>query len=60
MRVCRLPEVQEAVRQTDFTEREPDGIRKAIQESNVKYIDEILAKRISAGKFRRFMKRILK
>ena len=60
MQVCRLPEVQEAVQQKDFVEREPDGIRKAIQESDVEYIDDFLAKRISAGKYRRFIKRILK
>ena len=59
-RVCRLPEVQEAVQQSNFTEREPEGIRKAIQESNVDYIDEFLTKRISARKCRRIIKKILK
>lgn len=59
-RVCRLPEVQEAVQQNDFAVQEPNGIRKAIQESNVKYIEDFLAERITAGKYRRFIKKILK
>ena len=58
--VCHLPEVQEAVQQNDFAVQEPNGIRKAIQESNVKYIDDFLAERIAAGKYRRFIKKILK
>ncbi len=58
--VCCLPEVQEAVQQNDFAEREPDGIRRAIQESNVEYIDDFLAKRIAAGKCKRLIKKILK
>ena len=59
-RVCQLPEVQDAVQQNDFAERETDEIRKAIQESNVEYIENFLAERISAGKYRRFIKKILK
>lgn len=58
--VCCLPEVQEAVLQNDFVRREPNGIRKAIQESNIEYIEEFLAERLAAGKFRRFIKKILK
>lgn len=60
VRVCRLPEVQEAVRQKDFADREPDGLRKAIQNVNVAYIEERLAERIAAGKYRRLIKKILK
>lgn len=60
VRVCRLPEVQEAVQQNDFAAQEPNGIRKAIQECNVKYIEDFLAERITAGKYRRFIKKILK
>ena len=58
--VCHLPEVQEAVQQNDFAIQEPNGIRKAIQESNIKYIEDFLAERIAAGKYRRFIKKILK
>ena len=59
-RVCALPEIREAVQQKDFAVKEPEGIRGAIQESNVKYIEDFLAERITAGKYRRFIKRILK
>ena len=59
-RVCELPEIREAVQQKDFAVKEPEGIRRAIQESNVKYIEDFLAERISAGKYRRFIKKILK
>lgn len=59
-RVCELPEIREAVQQKNFAVKEPEGIRRAIQESNVKYIEDFLAERISAGKYRRFIKKILK
>ena len=59
-RVCELPEIREAVQQKDFAVKEPEGIRRAIQESNVKYIEDFLAERITAGKYRRFIKKILK
>ena len=60
MRVCRLSEVQEAVQQRDFVEREPEGVRKAIQEIDTDYIDVVLAERITAGRYRRLIKRFLK
>ena len=60
VRVCYLPEVQEATQQKDLAEREPDGIRKAIQDINVDYIEERLSERIVAGKYRRLIKKILK
>ena len=60
MRVCHLSEVREAVQQSVFVEQEPDGIRKAIQENNVAYIYEFLDKRITTGKYKRLLKKILK
>ncbi len=59
-RVCNLSEVQECVKQKDFVSRFPEGIRKAIEDVNVDYIDAFLAERMDAGKFRRMIKRILK
>lgn len=59
-RVCRIPEIEEAVRQKDFAEKEPTGIRKAIQETDVKFIDNALLERIAAGKYRRMIKKLLK
>ncbi len=60
MRVCRLPEVQEAVRQKDFAEREPTGTRQAIQSADVDQIKAILNRRIAAGKYRRLIKSFLR
>lgn len=59
-RVCRLPEVQEAVQQKDFVEREPTGTRQAIQSADVGQIKAILNRRIAAGKYRRLIKSILR
>lgn len=59
-RVCRIPEIEEAVRQKDFVEKEPAEIRKAIQETDIDYIDRFLAERIEAGEYRRFIKKLLK
>ena len=36
------------------------ALREEIQECNVKYIEDFLAERITAGKYRRFIKKILK
>lgn len=60
VRVCSLTEVQEAVQQKDFAEREPDGVRKAIQNVDVDYIEQRLAERIAAGKYRRLIKKLLR
>ena len=60
VRVCHLPEVQEAALQKDFAEQEPEGIRKAIQDANVHYIDKALAEQVAAGKYRRLIKKVLK
>ena len=60
MRVCQLPEVQEAVRQKDFAEQEPAGTRQAIQDTDVDQIKTILNQRIAAGKYRRLIKSILR
>lgn len=60
MRVCQLPEVQEAVQQNDFAEREPAGTRQAIQDADVDRIKTILDQRITAGKYRRLIKSILR
>lgn len=59
-RVCRISEIEEAVRQKDFVEKEPAEIRKAIQETDIDYIDRFLAERIEAGEYRRFIKKLLK
>jgi hypothetical protein len=59
-RVCQIPEVQSAVRQKDFAEREPDGIRLAIETADTEKINAVLAERINAGKHRRIIKKILK
>lgn len=59
-RVCRIPEIEEAVRQKDFVEKESAEIRKAIQETDIDYIDRFLAERIEAGEYRRFIKKLLK
>lgn len=59
MRICALPEIQDAVQQPDFVKRESEGIRKAIQEADVDYIANILTERIAAGRYRRFIKKIL-
>lgn len=60
IRVCRLPEIQAAMQQKDFVEREASGIRKAIQEINTDYIEDFLAKRIAAERVRRIIKKFLK
>ena len=60
MRVCQLPEVQEAMAQKDFVEREPVGTRQAMQDADIDQIEAILNQRIAAGKYRRFIKKILK
>lgn len=60
IRVCNLPEVQEAVRQIDFVEREPTGTRQAIQDADADQIRTILNQRIAAGKYRRLIKSILR
>lgn len=59
-RVCHLSEIEEAVRQRDFVEKEPTGIRKAILEANVEFINNALLERIAAGKYRRLIKKLLK
>ena len=59
-RVCGILEIEEAVRQRDFVEKEPTGIRKAIQETDVESIDNALLGRIAAGKYRRLIKKLLK
>lgn len=59
-RVCHLSEIEEAVRQKDFVEKEPAGIRKAILEANVEFINNALLERIAAGKYRRLIKKLLK
>lgn len=59
-RVCGILEIEEAVRQRDFVEKEPTGIRKAIQETDVEFIDNALLERIAAGKYRRLIKKLLK
>lgn len=59
-RVCGIPEIEEAVRQRDFVEKEPTGIRKAIEETDVEFIDNALLERIAAGKYRRLIKKLLK
>lgn len=59
-RVCGILEIEEAVRQKDFVEKEPTGIRKAIQETDVELINNALLERIAAGKYRRLIKKLLK
>lgn len=59
-RVCGILEIEEAVRQRDFVEKEPTGIRKAIQETDVEFINNALLERIAAGKYRRLIKKLLK
>lgn len=60
MRVCQLPEVQEAVRQNDFAERDPAGTRQAIQTADIEQIKAILNQRIAAGKYHKLIKSILR
>lgn len=59
-RVCALPEIQYAVRQKDFSEKQPDGIRKAIQNGESEEICSFVYEHIKVGRFRRFVKSILK
>lgn len=59
-RVCTLPEVQEAVRQKDFVKKQPEGIRKAIQESDAARICLCVQERIKANRFRTLIKSFLK
>ena len=58
-RVCRIHEIEEAVRQRDFAEKEPAGIRKAIQEADIDFIKSVLSERIATGKYRRLIKKLL-
>lgn len=58
-RVCRIHEIEEAVRQRDFAEKAPAGIRKAIQEADIDFIKSVLSKRIATGKSRRLIKKLL-
>lgn len=59
-RVCALPEIQRAVKQQDFCEKQPDGIRKAIEDVNANEVCSFVYEQIKAGRFRRFVKSILK
>ena len=59
-RVCRIPEIQDAVGQKDFAEKQPDGIRKAIQNVDAETICSFVYEQVNAGRFRRFVKSILK
>lgn len=59
-RVCGILEIEEAVRQRDFVEKEPTGIRKAIQKTDVEFIDNALLGRIATGKYRGLIKKLLK
>ena len=59
-RVCGVLEIEKAVRRRDFVEKEPTGIRKAIQETDVEFIDNALLERIAVGKYRRLIKKLLK
>ena len=58
-RTCALPEIQYAVRQRDFVEKQPDGIRKAIQDGDAEEVCALVYERIKASRFRRFVKSIL-
>ena len=60
MRVCHLPEVQAAMQQKDFVERDPTETRQAIQKADIDQIKAILNQRIAAGKYRRLIKSILR
>ena len=60
MRVCNLPEVQEAMQQKDIAARDSKGTRYAIQTADIKQIETILNQRIAAGKYRRLIKSILR
>ena len=59
-RVCSLDEMQNAVTQTDYAEKSPDGIRLAMQNGDVEQIEKFLHERISRGKLRRVVKSMLK
>lgn len=59
-RVCALPEIQNAVRQNDYVAKQPDGIRKAIQEGKAEKLCSIVDEQVKAGRVRRFIKSILK
>lgn len=60
VRVCALPDIQYAVRQKDLLEKQPGGIRKAIQDRDAEEVCTFVYERIHAGKFRRFVKSVLK
>ncbi len=60
LRVCALPEVQEAMQQKDFTEKEPEGVRKAIQDCDTAKLEKLIQDRIARRRLRRAIKAILK
>lgn len=60
LRVCTLPEVQEAMQQKDFTEKEPEGVRKAIQDCDTAKLEKLIQDRIARRRLRRAIKAILK
>ncbi len=59
-RVCRLPEMQSAARQEDLVRRKPEGLRKAIEESDFDAVESIIAGQIENGKHRRRVMAFLK
>ena len=60
IRVCRLPEIREAICQKDFIQEEPEGMRKAIEEANIDVIDAYLKERVHTGRIRRIIRSVLK
>lgn len=59
-RVCGLPEMQGAARQEDLVRLKPEGLRKAIEESDVDAVESIVAERCRKVKRRRRVAALLR
>ncbi len=59
-RVCRIPEIHEAVTQSRFAEQDPHGMRQALQNVDIDSIDAFITKQLSSKKYRDLIKRMLR
>ena len=58
--VCKIQEVQDAVRQRDYAERETGGMRMALEQCDIQFIMNEVQKRIEKNRVRSMIKKLLK
>lgn len=59
-RVCNLPEVQYAVGQKEYAERETGGMRRALEECDIQFIMNLVQNRIEKNRVRSMIKKLLR